>query len=139
MRPTEAEDGRCHLSAAIHNTPENPQENHHSPWGDTMGMKSQNCCRIVLQNPSGLGVNKRSEKTQRIREFIENKHIDILGLPEVNVNWYLTEEGDSLWNRTRTWFEGIKISVAHNTKDSHNSTRHQFGGNAIITRNKLSY
>jgi len=59
-------------------------------YGDAITQKKDDdYIRILLQNPGGIGFitgqrNRESYKIEKLKKFIINKQVDIVGLTEVN-------------------------------------------------------
>lgn len=62
-----------------------------------------------------------------MKTWIVNKKIDLIGIQEININWYKCKNKDRFCERMKSsaW-ECIRYSVAHNKHDLQH--RHQFGG-----------
>ena len=65
--------------------------------------------------------------------------VDVMGLVETNVNWSKLRARDTLWDRTKTWFEHRAIPVAYNTKDGVSASKRQQGGTATLLKYKIAY
>ena len=90
-------------------------------------------------NVNGIGCSKSSCKSDDIRHFMDKKEVDVMGLAETNVNWAKVRNKDTLWERTRSWFEHRVLSVAYNTTDRIGKKRHQQGGTATLLKNKIAH
>ena len=101
--------------------------------------KKENHTRVCFVNVNGIGVSKKSSKSEDIRVFMSQNKIDVMGLAETNVNWSKVANSNTLWERTKTWFETRKISVAYNTHDKLGKRRQQQGGTATIAQSKVSH
>ena len=103
-----------------------------------MKRKRPNMIRIALLNINHIGQTCKSPKSEALREFIEEKDVDIIGMSELGVNWRKIEEKHSLWERTESWFSMRRIAVGYNSSDTL-SLRTQYGGTAIIARDKTAH
>ena len=43
-------------------------------------------------------------------------NVDLFGMTETGINWRNSCKHNTLWERTRGWFENIRLLVTHNTK-----------------------
>ena len=118
------QDGNWNLRAA-YDRDRNKLEREY--WGDALQAKEPNHIRIVSKNIQGLGLTAGNPKEDEIKTWLVNKQIDIIGLQEININWYKCKNKDRFGERMRSpaW-EYIRYSVAHNKHDPQH--RHQFGG-----------
>ena len=115
------------------------RDSSHEYWGHQMGRKTKNHVRICYININGIGVHKKSAKSEEIRQFMVKKNVDVMGLSETNVNWSKVCAKDTLWERTQNWFEHRSIAVSYNTKDTTGKRRSQQGGTATLLRNKMAH
>ena len=106
-------------------------------WGDEIVTKASDMCRIMVQNPGGIGVNP-GPKFEIWKDYIKEKKIDIVGIAEVNVNWRKVTDADRLGDRTSGLFEAQRAISAFNRKIK--STRSdQAGGTGMLTNDRMSY
>ena len=56
---------------------------------------------------------------------------------ETGINWRNSWKHNTIWEQTRGWFENIRLSVAHNTKQKYKS-KSQPGGTAMINTNNMA-
>ena len=63
------------------------RDSSHEYWGHQMGRKTKNHVRICYININGIGVHKKSAKSEEIRQFMVKKNVDVMGLSGTNVNW----------------------------------------------------
>ena len=104
-----------------------------------MRKKGEHNTRICFVNINGIGVKKKSSKSEDIRMFMRNNDVDVIGLAETNVNWSKITTSNTLWERTKAWFETRKIAVSYNTHDCIGKRRCQQGGTATITQSKVAH
>ena len=107
--------------------------------GHKLGKKRQNTTRVCLVNINGIGMKRQSKKSEEIRNFMDGGSVDVMGLVETNVNWSKLRARDTLWDRTKTWFEHRAISVAYNTKDGVSASKRQQGGTATLLKDKIAH
>ena len=60
-------------------------------WRDTIPNKIKKVMRIAFQNINGFGTSKKYCKAERIREFMEEKEIEVGKLAKVPYNSILQE------------------------------------------------
>ena len=124
---------------------ENANETYHNralssdSWGHRMKKKQENHTRICFVNVNGIGVSKKSPKSEDIRIFMHSHDVDVMGMAETNVNWAKVSTSHTLWDRTRTWFDRRVIAVAYNTLDKIGKFRRQPGGCACLVRDKVAH
>ena len=117
--------------------PDSAQNRRDGSWGDKLLVKKAGMCRILLQNPGGIGVTP-GVKFGRLMEYLKENKVDITGISEVNVNWKLMTDGRRLGDRTRGIFESQRVISSYYRKDN-SALRDQPGGTAMMAVNKLSY
>ena len=112
---------------------ENPPD-----WGDSLGPKADGICRILLQNPGGLGQSADNFKMSALKEAVVTHQPDVLCLAETNVNWTKCPTRDSLWARTRGWTSTRRLRTDHNKRDP-TAPRHLVGGTALLAVDKIAH
>ena len=120
----------------------NNSYNHDLPpdyWGHKLGKKRHNTTRVCFININGIGHKKKSYKGEEIRKFMESSKVDVMGMAETNVNWSKVKNTDTLWERTRSWFEHRSISVSYNRKNGAGKQRKQQGGTATLLKGKIAH
>ena len=70
---------------------------------------------------------------------MKENEVDAMNLVETNVNWSKIKSRDTLWDRTKQWFEHRTIAVAYNLKDGVSKTRKQQGGTATVLKDKVAH
>ena len=108
-------------------------------WGYKLGKKKSNTTRICLVNINGVGMKKNSKKSEEVRMFMEEHSVDVMGLAETNVKWSKVRASDTLWDRTKSWFEHRALAVSYNMKDGVSTTKRQQGGTATILKDKIAH
>ena len=108
-------------------------------WGHKLGKKHKHTTRVCFVNINGLGKKQKSPKSEEIRTFMTQNKIDVMGMAEININWARVANKDTLWERTRHWFEHRIISVGYNTHDRNNKTSQQQGGTTTILKDKIAH
>jgi hypothetical protein len=76
-----------------------------------------------------MSINRESAKDDIIRMGISKYDFDIFGLSELNIDWRNIPEEDSLYGRTRYWWDSSHIVAANNCTTT-NREVHQYGGTA---------
>ena len=56
-------------------------------WGHIMRKKKEKMIRIVFVNINRIGLYARDPKSEDLRQFIQEKQIDVMGIVETNVHW----------------------------------------------------
>ena len=84
-------------------------------------------------------MKKKSKKSEEVRMFMEEYSVDVMGLAETNVKWSKVRASDTLWDRTKSWFEHRALAVSYNMKDGVSTTKRQQGGTATILRDKIAH
>jgi hypothetical protein len=104
-------------------------------WGDLIRPKEENHLRVVFQNINRFPMYSSDPKNETIRAFLKGIQADIVGMVELGICWHQLPMKDRLWERTRGWFEAIKLSLAYNKKEPL-SQPVQWGGTAVWSINK---
>jgi exonuclease III len=99
--------------------------------------------RILFQNPQGLGPLRdgeysQSPKINKLKDTLLTHNVDILGLSEVNKDWRIIPQKQSLWQLTDRWFEYRRLTTSINNLVP-STSQQQFGGTALMAINKLAY
>ena len=132
---------RCGSGQGQTSTANNPRQNHREEetahWGDKMRRKHISKVRICFANVNNIGQHRASYKSIQLKSFIENKGIDLMCMAEMGVNWKRIPQRDNIWERTKHWFEEIRVAASFNTKD-HLARRSQYGGTAMLGINALA-
>ena len=108
-------------------------------WGDRWKTKSGDVYRLVLNNVNSIGLYAGGLKDKKVRQFLEEGDVDVYGMTEPNVNWGKVKKKDNWWERTESWFETRRLSVAYNTHRGRLAKRSQYGGTITMCRNGISY
>jgi hypothetical protein len=77
-------------------------------------------------------------KNDSIREFMNGTQADIIGMVEMGICWHRLPLKDRLWERTRGWFESLKITAAYNRHDKQAPTA-QWGGPSLWSLNNAAH
>jgi hypothetical protein len=64
---------------------------------------------------------------------------DIVGFVEMGLRWHKIPTRDRLWERTRDWFESLKVTAAYNRHDNNNITAQQWGGTSLWSINNAAH
>ena len=114
---TSSNRSREEVNGKTNNDNNHNRDQTHDRWGDKMMKKKNNHTRLCFANINGIGVSKKSSKSEEIRMFMSKKQVDVMGMAETNVNWSKVTNSNTLWERTQSWFETRRIAVAYNTHD----------------------
>jgi hypothetical protein len=99
--------------------------------------------RRTFQNPQGIGpINRirecQSSKINSLKETLLKHHVDILGLAEVNKDWRIIPQQETMWHVTEGWFEYRRLATSINARIP-SSQMMQFGGTMLLAMNKIAY
>ena len=77
-------------------------------WGNILKCKHKGTTRVLLHNVGGIGfiTNERSReimKMERLKKFTIEHLVYLACLTEVNKNWRLTNEENTIWNGIKGW------------------------------------
>ena len=108
-------------------------------WGHKLEKKKSNSTRVCVVNINGIGMKRKSAKSEEVRVFMQSQAVDVMGLVETNVNWSKLRARDTLWDRTKSWFEHRTISVSYNMKDGVGKHKRQQGGTATLLKDKIAH
>ena len=92
--------------------------------------------RICFGNVNNIGQHRDSYKSLQLKEVIERKDIDLMCMAEIGVHWGKVPQRDNIWERTKPWFEAVRVATSFHTKDPL-ARRCQYGGTAMIAVNTL--
>lgn len=104
-------------------------------YGDHIKQKWNGMVRILFNNPQGLGAIQNREQCQsykinKLKDTLLKHNIDILlGLSEVNKDWRMIPQKQTLWQLTDGWFEYRHIITSLNSMVTPTSQT-QYGGTA---------
>ena len=104
-----------------------------------MAKRAANITRICALNVNGIGVHYNSEKSGALQRWMEDNKADVMCLSETNVNWSKVKNKDTIWERTKSWFEHRALGVSYNVHDKSDSKRVQYGGTATILKDKIAH
>ena len=149
MNPTTAEVERCPSRLAEnrtvpidtvpnHRTGEEIEGDNPSSWGDCLGPKGEGICRILLQNPGGIGPQAKSLKMSALQDAVIAHDLDVLALAETNVNWSKCPTRDNLWSRTRGWTSHRRLRTDCNRRDP-SAPKCLSGGTALLAFNQIAH
>ena len=113
--------------------------NYSREFGDKLNSKkNKEQVRIVFQNVNGFGYAYNDVKSERIRNFIEENNVDTMMMAEINTNWRIINQRNSMHQIGKRWFERCKIINSFNV---HKKSRLPYlpGGVAIMSIGSLSY
>jgi len=113
-------------------------------YGDAITQKKDdNNIRNLLQNPGSIGFvsgqrNRESYIIEKLKKFVIDKQIDLVGLTEVNKDMRCVPTENTVWAATAPWRETRKIQTSNNTTG--NPTReHQIGGTVSMAFDEFSH
>jgi len=92
----------------------------------------------MFQNINGLPIQSQHPKNESVRDTMLRHNIDILGISEVNIAWHKVRGEARLGECTAEWFEARHLTRAWNQTNTI-TEQSQFGGVALITRNKTAH
>jgi hypothetical protein len=70
-------------------------------WGDRMILENVSSLRIGVANVGGLPVNHNDGKMNNVLAFVEDHNFNVIGIPEVNVNWQIQPTEGKLTERIK--------------------------------------
>ena len=108
-------------------------------YGDCIKLqpKSDNL-RIGFININSIPSSNQHEKNDELRHAINEYGIDILGMAEINQNWYKIEDSKRWRQRTQHWWEAVHHSESFNQHDVSPSS-FQPGGVSLMSFNKTAH
>ena len=108
-------------------------------FGDSLSNsnKNSNTIRYAFQNVRGFGTHHKHERALAIKEFMEENHIDVMSMAEVNQNWRNLRRTNTMEQICQKWFERTRTMTSYN---SHNRERGYSlpGGVGSITKGSLA-
>ena len=112
-------------------------------FGDTCKAKPKTTIRIAFQNLNGFEYTskystKSDIKSTKLRQLIQQKQIDAIGLAELNINWGKLPRHQTLPQICNTWFETSKTTLSYNLHEHRGNSIYQPGGTAIISTGDLA-
>jgi hypothetical protein len=81
---------------------------------------------------------KYDSKNDSIREFMNGTQADIVGMVERGICWHRPPMKDRLWERTRGWFESLKVTAAYNRHNKQPPIL-QWGGTSLWSLNNAAH
>jgi exonuclease III len=114
-----------------------------SIYGDHIKQKKKGMVRILFQNPQGLGPLSdvqgcQTSKINTLKDTLLKHQIDLVGLSEINKDWRLVPQKETMWNITDNWFEYRRLATSFNSA-IRPTTRTQFGGTLLLAINRIAY
>ena len=106
--------------------------------GDKGENKEGDCLRIVTQNINGIGQKSNNIKEKSVKEFIQQFHIDLYAIQQLDVCWDKVRNRNKIWDRWRGWAENSNLSVAYST-DEVDRRPYQPGGAAVISSGRITH
>ena len=112
-------------------------------YGDAINRKRDDCVRLLFQNVGGIGFcsatrSQESLKLEKLKELVIDKEVDIVGLAEVNTDWRLVENNNSVWAATAAWKESRRIQLGFNTT-APPVEKYQVGGTLNMTFDEVAF
>ena len=105
-----------------------------------MGKKAEDVCRLAFLNVGTFPALASDPRNGTARATFKKWQVDVWGWAEVNVNWLVVKQSDKLEYRCKEWFENTAVITANNKtiKDHMKLRRHQWGGNGLSSKRKVS-
>jgi exonuclease III len=112
-------------------------------YGDHIKQKKQGMICILFQNPQGIGPlnsNRRyqTSKINNLKDTLLKHDIDILGLSEINKDWRMIPQTETMWNVMDGWFEYRRMTTSINTMVPPTS-RTQYGRTLLLAINRIAF
>ena len=103
-------------------------------YGHNITSKAATSFRFGSHNINTIKTNKKftlneSEQDRRLRSLVKKLEIDVLALQEPNINWTAVPANQQLQEKTRGWFEDVRVQTAHNIHPDETAA----GKGAILT------
>ena len=92
--------------------------------------------RLFLQNPNGINKSSDPDNLVAMQDIADWK-VDILGLPETNVNWTDKNEVDRWKQIVRKQWPRARVLTASNQLISH-THRYNPGGVSMVIQDRLA-
>ena len=98
---------------------------------------------MLLHNVGGIGFiaherSKETMKMERLKKFIIEQSVDLTCLSEVNKDWRLTKEDNTIWSGTKGWRQYRRVQVSTNTTKTP-TKEYKVGGTAMIGFDELAF
>jgi len=111
----------------------------YNSWGDTLPHpKPAGSVRLAMQNFGGWPQWNKNPKNEMIRQYLNEKNIDIFITMENNVAWHKIPPAQCLLEQMHGWGKASHLSIAHNQKDRHTNP-YQLGGVVILSHNRVAH
>jgi Reverse transcriptase (RNA-dependent DNA polymerase). len=112
-------------------------------YGDHLKQKQGGMVRIFFQNPQGIGPisndrARQSSKITKLKDFILNHKVDIVGLSETNKDWRAIPQKETFWQCTDGWFELRRLITSINKKVPVRNQL-QYGGTLLMAINRIAH
>jgi len=104
-------------------------------WGDDIGVERSNGFRLGVLNVGGLLAEGNGAKMQELRTYFTRLRLDVIGITECNAHWKMVPVQQCLPEKTRGWWECLKINSAY-YEDYPVLSRHQAGGVSLWSINQ---
>ena len=98
---------------------------------------------MLLHNVGGIGFiaherSKETMKMERLKNFTIKQSVDLNCLTEVNKDWRVTKEENSIWSGTKGWKQYRRVQVSSN-KTKPPTKEYKVGGTAMIGYDDLAF
>jgi hypothetical protein len=119
------------------NWPEGGGDQH---FENIMGKKADDVCRLPFLNVDTLSALASDPRNGTARATFKKWQIDVLGWAELNVNWLLVKQSDTLEYRCKEWFKNTAVITSNNKtiKDHMKLKRYQWGGHGLSSKRQVS-
>lgn len=112
-------------------------------FSDLLANKNGNNKRLILLNTGGIGFVtdrclRKALKSERLKTICVNYDVDLVCLTETNKDWWMVNQSNTIWNRTKSWREMRRAQVGHSIS---RPARNKFlgVGNAMVALDDLVY
>ena len=106
-------------------------------YGATLSTKNDAHIRIMTQNIRYFPLARTNEaKYDMLKQNVQEKQYDFLGLTETNYNWHTLPDSDQLHQQTRGWWKNQAIKKSWLITDCRK--QRQIGGTASIAVNSIT-
>ena len=106
-------------------------------YGATLSIKNDEHIRIMTKNIRYFPLARTNEaKYDMLKQNVQEKQYDFLGLTETNYNWHTLPDSDQLHQQTRGWWKNQAIKKSWLITDCRK--QRQIGGTASIAVNSIT-
>ena len=98
--------------------------------------KTSEVFRYAFLNLNSIGSQKEHTKYDEVYRFNQFYNVDVFSAVEININWFQVPVAQSIWRKTRGWFEHQRVIPCWNQLDR-SGNKHQYGGNLLLLQGVL--